>query len=366
MKFIITRETILVPLQAVGNVVERRQTLPILSHVQVSLENGKASFLASDLEVEMTASVELDTDFTGVFTVPARKLLDICRALPPEVNIEFEVGEKQVAIRSGKSRFALAGLPATEFPSIGEFTAESTVVVAARDLARLVADTHFAMAQQDVRYYLNGLLLEFGQDRLRAVATDGHRLAVSEMVIMDGPKDARQVIVPRKGVVEMLRLLEGSEDTVSLKASDNHLEIGTEQRRLVSKLIDGKFPDYERVVPRGGGKVVVADRQHLRDALARTAILSNEKFRGVRLTLAKGVLKALAHNPEQEEAEEEIAVEYNGAELEIGFNVSYLLDVLSVIRSDTARLEFSDSSSSCLIRPSDESPNRYVVMPMRL
>lgn len=367
MKLTIGREALLAPLQAVVNVVERRQTLPILSNVLINVAPDKMSFTATDMEVEISAALALENPDVGTLTLPARKLLDIARALPGGKQLEIETAETQATIRCEKSRFTLGMLPSTEFPNIGAFEAKLSLQVGAGALRDLIANTQFAMAQQDVRYYLNGLLLEFRPKRLRAVATDGHRLAMSELDIDSGHELESQIIVPRKGISEIARLLDGVDDPVELRVSDNHLQLNLGERSLTTKLIDGKFPDYERVVPASGSKIVLADRELLRQGLARTSILSNEKFRGVRLTLSEGSLKALAHNPEQEEAEEDLEVDYTGESLEIGFNVSYILDVLGVLDQETVQLEFTDANSSCLIKsPEGGSASKYVVMPMRL
>jgi DNA polymerase-3 subunit beta len=222
------------------------------------------------------------------------------------------------------------------------------------------------MAQQDVRYYLNGMMLEIASGRLRAVATDGHRLALCDMPLDTPLNEKRQVIVPRKGVQELLRLLENSDEPIRIDVGSNHIGISTREIRFTSKLVDGRFPDYDRVVPKGGDKIVVADRELLRQALMRTSILSNEKYRGIRLKLDKNIIKIQAHNPEQEEADEELEVDYQGDVLEIGFNVTYLLDVLANVRSDNIEMTLSDSNSSCLMREPGTEQFRYVVMPMRL
>jgi len=369
MKFVVDRETFLKPLQTVQGVVERRQTLPILSNVLISSQDGELAMCATDMEVELRSRTTLERVENGEVTVPARKLMDICRSLPPEAQVEFATRDGRATLRSGRSRFTLSTLPAADFPGGEDAEAEVEVRLRAAALKRLIDLTAFSMAHQDVRYYLNGLLLEIGGKNLRAVATDGHRLAVAELELETGVEgEPWQIIVPRKGVGELGRLLGSGDEEVALALGANWVRASLPELRLSSKLIDGRFPDYERVIPRREDcdKQVTVDREALRQALARTAILSNEKYRAVRLSLEPGVLRLVANNPEQEEAEEEVDVEYEGEGLEIGFNVSYLIDALSTLPSDTARLYLSDPGNSCLVEPVGASDCRYVVMPMRL
>jgi DNA polymerase-3 subunit beta len=365
MKFQAQRETLLKPLQAVIGVVERRQTMPILANVLISATKDGLSVTASDLEVELVARAQTEVEEGGEITVPGRKILDILRALPEGSRIIVSTDREKLVVRSGKSRFSLSTLPAREFPLVEDIQVQRQFAVAQKSLRGLIDRTGFAMAQQDVRYYLNGLLFEMADSRLRAVATDGHRLALCDAI--DGSFGAsHQVIVPRKGVLELQRLLEDSDVPANVEVGTNHLRVDLPSLRFTSKLIDGRFPDYERVLPKEGDKELIADRLLLREALGRASILSNEKYRGIRLSLSKGVLKIQAHNPEQEEAEEELEVNYQGGELEIGFNVTYLLDALAAVQGDSARVALSDANSSCLISAPGNSEARYVVMPMRL
>ncbi|NRH27520.1 DNA polymerase III subunit beta [Pseudomonas sp. MS19] len=367
MHFTIQREALLKPLQLVAGVVERRQTLPVLSNVLLVVEDQQLSLTGTDLEVELVGRVALeDAAEPGEITVPARKLMDICKSLPSDALIDIRVEDQKLLVKAGRSRFSLSTLPANDFPSVEEGPGSLTFNLVQSKLRRLIERTSFAMAQQDVRYYLNGMLLEVQSGVLRAVATDGHRLAMCSMQAEIGQADRHQVIVPRKGILELARLLTEQDGMVSIVLGQHHIRATTGEFTFTSKLVDGKFPDYERVLPRGGDKLVVADRQGLREAFSRTAILSNEKYRGIRLQLAEGQLKIQANNPEQEEAEEEIAVDYNGSSLEIGFNVSYLLDVLGVMTTDQVRLILSDSNSSALVQEADNDDSAYVVMPMRL
>ncbi len=271
----------------------------------------------------------------------------------------------RVNIRAGRSRFALSSLPASEFPVVDDINAQQTLAVSQADLRKLIDKTHFAMAQQDVRYYLNGMLLETEGRTLRAVATDGHRLALCEAQLPTMARTAQQVIVPRKGVLELQRIL-GPEGDVELAIGTNHVRAQIGEIRFTSKLIDGRFPEYSRVVPAAPTKKIHADRELLRQAFQRTAILSNEKYRGIRLALKSGLLTVQAHNPEQEEAEDQVEVRYEGEDLEIGFNVNYLLDALGALDGETVEIGLSDANSSCLVRLPESTDTKYVVMPMRL
>jgi len=366
MKFNIDREALLPVLQTVSGVVNRRQTLPILSNLLFNLEPNSLSITATDMEVEFVVAMDLQLEQTGELTLPAKKLLDICRALPQDAKLQFEAKKDRVSIRSGKSRFTLATLPAQEYPVIDITDNIISFNIKQNTLEKLLENTQFAMAQQDVRYYLNGLLLEISENKLRAVATDGHRLALDETDIQVTPDEPIQIIVPRKGITELTRLLKDDDSEIEIQISTNHIRIKNANICFTSKLIDGRFPDYQRVIPELSETPVFANREELRNSLIRASILSNEKYRGVRIIFNTDSLRALAHNPEQEEAEEELEVQYSGAEVEIGFNVSYLLDTLSIIKSEKVKLSVLDPNSSCLILPEDESRCQYVVMPMRL
>lgn len=365
MKLSAGREALLKPLQAVIGVVERRQTMPILANVLLSARDGQLSVTATDLEVELVASTELDIESPGEVTVPGRKLLDICRALPEGASVSISQSGEKVAVRSGRSKFSLTTLPAAEFPVVEDINAEDAIEVPQESLGRLLEKTHFSMAQQDVRYYLNGLLIETGGKHLRAVATDGHRLALCQVDLDGGDLPEKQVIVPRKGVLELQRLMAG-EGNVSVALGSNHIRIQLDGIRFTSKLIDGRFPEYDRVIPKDPGNELHGDRDTLKGALHRTAILSNEKYRGIRLIVRDGALTLQAHNPEQEEAEEEVEIQYQGEEMEIGFNVNYLLDALGAVETEQVSLAFVDANSSCLMREPGNDDCKYVVMPMRL
>lgn len=366
MELKIDRELLIQPLQQVIGVVERRQTLPILGNVLLKADGNKLTITATDLEIEMVSEIEIVESAVGETTLPARKFMDICKALPSEAKLNIRVENERATIRSGKSRFILSTLPPTEFPNIDDFDPLVEFQIPQNKLKFLIDQTHFAMAQQDVRYYLNGLLFEFSEELIRVVATDGHRLALCDLEISTGVKELQQIIVPRKAVMELSRLLNHSDELVNVQLGNNHIRLTTDHITFITKLIDGRFPDYQRVVPQGGDKIVLADRTLIQQALSRASILSNEKYRSVRFTLSSGCLQVMANNPEQEEAEEEITVDYEGPSLEIGFNASYVIDALNVINGDTVQLELTDQNSCCLIRSPESSDCRYVVMPMRL
>lgn len=365
MKFSTARESILGLLQSVIGVVERRQTMPVLANVLVVVKGDEVSLTATDLEVELVAKGSANVQQGGEITVPGRKLLDIVKALPDGAQVTLAVEGERATVRSGKSRFTLSTLPASEFPTVEDIRSQQTLTIGQGALKKLLEKTHFSMAQQDVRYYLNGMLVESDGKTLKTVATDGHRLAYCEAPMESAAGGVQQVIVPRKGVLELQRLLTG-EDTVELVIGTNHVRVQIGTIRFTSKLIDGRFPEYGRVIPTNPSKKVAATRDVLRAALQRAAILSNEKYRGIRLSVKPGVLTLQAHNPEQEEAEEEIDVSYEGEEMEIGFNVNYLLDALAAIDGDQVELGLTDANNSCLLTAPSMPQAKYVVMPMRL
>ena len=366
MKLTAAREDFLAPLQSVIGVVERRQTMPVLANVLLSARDNRLSITGTDLEVELVATRQVSVQQPGDITIPGRKLLDIFKALPDKTSVTLSTEGERVSIRGGRSRFTLSTLPATDFPVIEEINAQQTLNLEQGEFRRLIDKTHFSMAQQDVRYYLNGLLMETDGKFLRAVATDGHRLAIAEMELKDQGKNAQhQVIVPRKGVLELQRIL-GTDGSIELAIGTNHVRAQIGEIRFTSKLIDGRFPEYGRVIPAHPARKVEADREILRAALQRTAILSNEKYRGIRLTARPDLLVVQAHNPEQEEAEDQVEVSYKGEEVEIGFNVNYLLDALGAIETDKVEIGLTDANSSCLIHAPGVTHTRYVVMPMRL
>jgi DNA polymerase-3 subunit beta len=366
MHFAISREALLKPLQLVSGVVERRQTLPVLSNVLLVLNNDELALTGTDLEVELVGRVRVATAHThGAVTVPARKLLDICKSLSDDAMVEVSLDEKKLLVKSGRSRFTLVTLPSSEFPNVEEEPDTFSLTLPQKKLGELIDSTSFAMAQQDVRYYLNGMLFEVSPDYLRVVSTDGHRLAMETLGSKNDIASVQQLILPRKGVMELARLLEDEGD-ITLVFGQNHMRAAVADFTFTSKLIDGKFPDYNRVLPKGGNKVILGDCQALKQGFSRASILSNEKYRGVRVVLTRGELRIFANNPEQEEAEEVVEVDYQGDELEMGFNVSYLIDVLSTLRSRQAKITLLDANNSALVESGDESNAMYVVMPMRL
>ena len=366
MKFQIDKETLLNPLQQIIGAVEKRQTMPALSNVLLRASENSLTLTATDLEIELVSQIAMVIDEIGEITVPARKLLDICKSLPNEANINFTVKDNKALVQSGRSRFSLATLPANDFPALDAINSVYEFEITQTTLRDIIDKTAFSMAQQDVRYYLNGLMLEVSSNNLRAVATDGHRLAYCEKETSADISDIKQVILPRKGVLELVRLLSDSDETAKITLGSNHLQVEFNELRLTSKLIDGRFPDYNRVMPADCGNIIKADRDQLRQALIRASILSNEKYRGIRLILEKNLIKLQAQNPDQEEADVELEVDYDGDEIEIGFNVNYMLDVLNVCNSDMVQAALRDSNSSFLITYPDQEDCKYVIMPMRL
>jgi len=366
MRFTIHRDSLVGPLQLVCGAVERRQTLPVLSNVLLVLEGTTLSLTATDLEVELIAKIEL-TEVTegGEITIPARKFLDICKSLPSE-NIEFILNNQKVSLRCGRNKFLLMTLPASEFPAVEESVGTHDFSLQQSSLKSMMDQTAFAMAQQDVRYYLNGMLFEISDQNLKAVATDGHRLAICDLKTNYKAEIKTEAIIPRKGIQELMRLLDSSESEVAITLGTNHLRVATDGFIFTSKLIDGRFPEYDRVLPKNGDRTLIANRESLKDSFSRAAILCNEKYRGVKIGLIDNLLKIHANNPEQEEAEIEMQVEFDGDELEIGFNVSYLLDVLNTMKCEKVKWTLGDSNSSALIEDAEEGNSLYVVMPMRL
>lgn len=366
MRFCIQRETLLRPLNQVVGVVERRGTLPVLSNVLVHVEDGLVGLTGSDHEVEMYAEAQAEETEAGDITVPARKLFDIVRALPDGSRIQFQQTGERVSLKAGRSRFTLSTLPASEFPSVDDIAAVDRVSLTETSLKELIDRTGFAMAHQDVRYYLNGLLLELRDGALRCVATDGHRLAMCESLVPGAQRSERQLILPRKGVLELQRLLDNGEGMVEIEFGKNHMRARCGSFVFTSKLIDGRFPDYEAVIPIGADRKVLLSRDELRASLGRVGILSNEKYRGVKLEVSPNRLRIVAHNPEQEEATEEIEAETSVEELAVGFNVNYLLDALGALRDLKVLLCLRDGNSSCLIRDAEDGRAQHVVMPLRL
>lgn len=362
----IERDALLEPLQAVSGIVERRHTLPILANVLIEPKDGALELTATDLEMQISARSEGAFKAGTATTVSARKLQDLLRALPEDSTLNLDVAGSRMTLRAGRSRFNLQTLPAGDYPRIalGQEKLQTLALPqkALRGLFRLV---EFAMAQQDIRYYLNGLLLVIDRGSLQAVATDGHRLSWASLAV-DGDYTRQEVILPRKTVLELGKLLADVEDPVSIDVLANQVRFRFGNVELVSKVVDGKFPDFNRVIPVGQTKHITLDRQVLGAALQRAAILSNEKFRGVRLVLGEGKLRIICSNSEQEEAEEELEVDYRGEALDIGFNINYLAGVLQNIDSAEVVVAFSDANSSALVTMPGRDDYKYVVMPMRI
>jgi DNA polymerase III subunit beta len=366
MRFSLSREAFLKPLQQVVNVVERRQTLPVLANLLVHVEDGRLSMTGTDLEVEMVSRSDVDDAQNGETTIPARKLFEIIRALPDGCKITISQTGDKVTVQAGRSRFSLSTLPSRDFPAVEDLDLVERIRVSESSLKELIERTAFAMAQQDVRYYLNGLLFDLRENSLRCVATDGHRLALCEAELPEGAQTRKQIIVPRKGVLELQRLLEGGDREVELEVGRNHVRMRRSDVTFTSKLIDGRFPDYEAVIPIGADKELKIDREALRASLQRAAILSNEKYRGVKLEISTNQLRIIATNPESEEAQEELEADTKIDNLSIGFNVTYLLDALSALREENVILNLRDGNSSALVREASHERSRHVVMPLRL
>lgn len=366
MKFTIERNHLLKPLQQVSGALGGRPALPILGNLLLKVDNNELSLTATDLEVELISRITLEGDCeAGSITVPSRKFLDICRGLPDSAVITVVLEGDRVLMRSGRSRFSLATLPANDFPNIEDWQSEVEIELSQSDLRGLIEKTQFSMANQDVRYYLNGMLFELEESTLRSVATDGHRMAVAQTAL-SAAFAQKQIIVPRKGVMELVKLLDAPEQPVKLQIGSSNIRAEVNNFIFTSKLVDGRFPDYRRVLPKNTNKTLEANCDELRQSFARAAILSNEKFRGVRVTLAGNEMRITANNPEQEEAEEVMDVSFEGDDIEIGFNVSYVLDVLNTLRCDAVRVSMSDSNASALIENRDDDSAMYVVMPIRL
>ncbi len=366
MKFTLTRDVFLKPLQQVSGALGGRPTLPILGNILLKVYAGRLTMTCTDLEVELIASLPLEGEAEdGEVTVPSRKFLDICRGLPDSAMISFTAEGDRAVIRSGRSRFTLSTLPAADFPNIEDWTSTVEFTLPQGKLRQLIESTAFSMANQDVRYFLNGMLLETDGTTLRSVATDGHRMAVGTTAL-ESSLNNQQVIVPRKGVTELMRLLDQPDAPVTIQIGSANIRAQVNQFIFTSKLVDGRFPDYRRVMPQSSNKTMEASCDELRQAFSRAAILSNEKFRGVRLNVSNGQLRISAHNPEQEEAEEFVDVNYQGEDLEIGFNVSYVLDVLNTLKCEQVRFSMTDGTASTLVEDLNGNDAMYVVMPIRL
>ncbi len=372
MEFTVNRENFLGLIQPVAGVSDKKQTLSILANALIIVENSRLSVIGSDLEIELTIQRPISGEFIpGEITTPAKKLLEICRNLPENSEISFKLESDKLIVKSGRSRFTLSTLPAADFPAIQVSSPKITAELKQNTFKQLIDSTQFAMAQQDVRYYLNGMLFEADDESLRMIATDGHRLAVTCSKEQKVQRDQGfHIILPRKAITELYRLIHHDENKMlKMEMDDNHIRVTGDGFVFISKLIDGRFPDYKRVLPQGGEYILEVDRDRLKQSLSRAVILSSEKHRGVRLQLESGWLRVIANNPEQEEAEDLLELDYAGNNFEIGFNASYLLDVLNTVPPGNVKITLQDANCSALIESkADTSPlqSTYVVMPLRL
>ena len=368
MNINIQKEILEQPLSQIIGVVEKRQTLPILGNVFLSLSQNKLTLIGSDLETEITTRVDNVGGEDGQTTVSARKLFDICRSLPAEATLSMILeDDNKMVVKAGKSRFTLQTLSAADYPRLEETQWKQEFTLSQQQLSQLLTRTSFSMAQQDVRYFLNGLLIEVQNNQIISVATDGHRLAKTEMTVEGLNVDLVQSIVPRKAVIEISKFLDpASDDSVTVKLNASHILIQAGNFLFISKLIDGRFPDYEKVIPANLDKHVIIDRGNLIDILSRAAILSNEKFRGVSLSISGNTLKVASHNPDQEHASDEMEVQYQDDDIEIGFNVNYLMEALKACDSEKIDLGLLDPNTSCTFHAEGDSETLYLIMPMRL
>ena len=366
MNIQINRETLLKPLTSVTSIVEKRHTLPILSNLLLEVKKNKIHLTATDLEMQISLTVDSVTSGDFSTTLSAKKLLDICRSLPDNAEINMSTAESRITLKAAKSRFNLQTLPAADYPVMTKTQTNSTLVVLEqRELKDLLKQVEFAMAQQDIRYYLNGLLFEIAANKLNIVGTDGHRLSFTSTELKQN-YEKQDVILPRKTVVELIKLLDDSDDEVQIELASNQVNFSFANLKLISKVIDGKFPDYNRVIPIGHQNTFSVERLNVLLAMQRASILSNEKYRGIRMVLSNNNLKLISTNSDQEEAEEEMEISYTGDALDIGFNVTYLIDVLNNTNSDQTNFSFADANSSCLITIPNNPNYKYVVMPMRI
>lgn len=366
MQFIVSRENLLKPLQQVCGVLSNRPNIPVLNNVLLQITSDRLTLTGTDLEVELSTQTQLSqAEQDGTFTIPAKKFLDICRSFAEDAEITVSFEEDRAIVRSGRSKFNLTTLPAEEYPNLADWQSQVDFSLSHSTLRRLIEATQFSMANQDARYFLNGMKFETEGNLLRTVATDGHRLAVCT-IALEQDLQTHSVILPRKGVLELARLLENGDQQARLQIGTNNLRIDLGNVIFTSKLIDGRFPDYRRVLPRNAQRIMVGNWETLKQAFARAAILSNDKVRTVRLQLSENTMKITATNSEQEVAEELIDVNYSGEEMEVGFNVSYILDVLNALKCQQVRMRLTDASSSCLIEDVDDASAEYVIMPMRL
>lgn len=366
MKFTINREQLLKPLQQIAGIVEKKQTMPILSNMLFSVRKNMVCLTCTDLEIQLIVTIDLESSAGFEFTVPVRKLLDIVKLLPEEANLKFELDKDKIKVVSAKSRFSLSCLPAESYPEFSKTTTKNTFVVAADILKNALKKTIFCMGNQDVRYYLNGLLLHISNSSLKLVASDGHRLSFYEDSTTTATGYEERIILPRKGVLELYRLLEDSESELTVNFSENTIKVTHLDFIFYAKLIDAKYPDFNRVFEQSFLKPIQIKKSTLRDALNRVAILANEKFKGVSCDINNNVLKLSSHNPEHDEAEEELNVDYDDEALIISFNAQYLLDAVNNIDSEMVVLTIASNSSSCFINEPEQKSYKFIVMAMSL
>jgi DNA polymerase-3 subunit beta len=366
MKFIINREQMLTPLQQIVSVIEKRQTMPILSNVLMVLTENKLVLTGTDLEIQIVANITIENSITAEITVPARKFLDICRLLPSGAEIKLEQADDKIKVSSGRSRFSLSTLPAEDYPEFSESELEHQFFINAGKLKKALEKTVFCMANQDVRYYLNGLMLNISNSKIKLVASDGHRLSVFEDELETATGYEARIIIPRKGVMELSRLLDDPDIQLDIQFSNNNIRIGIRDLVFSAKLVDARYPDFHRVFQQDFHNHIHIQRLLLKEALTRVAILSNEKFKGVSFEVDSQCLKISTHNPEHEEAEEELIIDYQGQPLTIAFNAQYLLDAVSNLDSELAVLMIASNLSSCIIEEPETQAYKFIVMPMRL
>jgi len=366
MKFIINKDQLLMPLQQIVSVIEKRQTMPILSNVLINATEDGVILTGTDLEIQIITKINLHPEEPGSITVPARKFLDICRLFPNDAEIKIELQNDKVKVLSGRGRFSLTTLPAENYPDFSESEFENQFLINAGKLKKALDKTLFCMANQDVRYYLNGLLLNVSNSRIKLVASDGHRLSLYDDDIGQATGYETRIILPRKGVQELSRLLDDPDAELNIQFSNNNIRIFYKDLIFSAKLVDAKYPDFGRVFDQPFYHSILIQKQILKDALTRVAVLANEKIKGVTLDISENLLKISTHNPEHDEAEEELVMQYQGEELSISFNSQYLLDAVSNLDSELAMLTIASNASSCFIEEPDQPLFKFIVMPMLL